>query len=500
MMASLREAAALVPGAVTVGDPGTVFARVHTDTRTLRPGDLFVALRGERFDGHDFLPQAAAAVAVAAVAAHGLGREGVPGGLPGLRVADPLAALQALAAGWRARWTGPLAAVTGSNGKTTVTQMLASILRAALGERALATEGNLNNHIGVPLTLLRLRPAGAQTHVAAVLELGTNHPGEIALLARLAAPTVALVNNAQREHQEFLDGVEVVARENGSVLTALPHDGVAVFPCDDPMTPLWRTLAGARRVMCFARVRPGPPGEVASEPQPEDVVQGRATWDAAQAAWQLEIAARTGRMRTTLALPGLHNVDNALAAAATALALGLPPQAIEQGLRDFRAVAGRSRVRALRCDGRPLTLVDDSYNANPDSVRAAIDMLAAMPGPRWMLLGDMAEVGAQGPAFHAEVGAWARARGLDALWCVGPACAEAAAAAGPAARHFADVEAAQAALRMPGGCPPAASVLVKGSRSMRMARLVQTLVTLAAAEEPAARATAAADAEARHAA
>jgi UDP-N-acetylmuramoyl-tripeptide--D-alanyl-D-alanine ligase len=498
MMTTLGDARSLIPGAVVVGEAAVAFDRVHTDTRTLRAGDLFVALRGERFDGHDFLAAARAAGAVAAIAEGGLAAPGAADAMPGLQVPDTLVALQALAAGWRARWLGPLLAVTGSNGKTTVTQMLASIARAAHGPLALATEGNLNNHIGVPLTLLGLRLGGAEPHAIAVLELGTNHPGEIALLARIAAPTVALINNAQREHQEFLDGIEAVARENGSVIEALPADGVAVFPADDAMTPLWRELAGARRVVTFARLAPQgaapglPSGDPADAPSRSAWggpvgrhplagaadVHARAVWDAAAAAWQLTLQTPVGDAVCRLALPGLHNVDNALAATATALAAGIPLAAIAQGLEAFQAVGGRSRVQSIRLDGRAVTLVDDSYNANPDSVRAAIDLLAALPGPRWMLLGDMAEVGSQGPAFHAEVGAWARQRGLDALWCVGPACATAATAAGPIARHFADVESARAVLDAPGARPAAASVLVKGSRSMRMERLVQALQTL----------------------
>jgi UDP-N-acetylmuramoyl-tripeptide--D-alanyl-D-alanine ligase len=228
---TLAEAASLVPGAAVVGDAARAFERVHTDTRSLRPGDLFVALKGERFDAHDFLPQARAAGAVAAIASHGLAEAG----LDGLRVDDPLAALQTLAAGWRRRFDLPVIAVAGSNGKTTVTQMIASILRAAHGPAAHATAGNLNNHIGVPLTVLGLAPA----HRAAVIELGMNHPGEIAVLARIAQPTVAVVNNAQREHQEFMATVEAVARENGGAIEALPDDGIAVFPATDAWASVW---------------------------------------------------------------------------------------------------------------------------------------------------------------------------------------------------------------------------------------------------------------------
>lgn len=242
-MMTLQQALQWLPSARLVGDGMLRFQRVHTDTRSLQPGDLFVALRGERFDAHDFLAQAKSAGAVAALAEHGLGAE-----LPGLLVADSKQALGQLAAGWRSQFSLPLIAVTGSNGKTTVTQMMASILRAWKHDGAFATEGNFNNDIGVPLTLLRLRA----THQAGVVELGMNHPGEIASLAAMTRPTVALVNNAQREHLEFMATVEAVARENGAVIAALPASGVAVFPADEMYTPLWRELAGARAVLTFA--------------------------------------------------------------------------------------------------------------------------------------------------------------------------------------------------------------------------------------------------------
>jgi UDP-N-acetylmuramoyl-tripeptide--D-alanyl-D-alanine ligase len=447
-MMTLALARDLLPGSVLVGEGAVKFGRVHTDTRTLRAGDLFVALHGERFDGHDHLAQARDAGAVAALAERGLGA-----GLPGLRVPDTLQALQQLAAAWRARFALPLIAVTGSNGKTTVTQMVASILHAWQGEGALATAGNLNNHIGVPLTLLRLRQDGPIRHRAAVVELGMNHPGEIALLARIAAPTVALVNNAQREHQEFMAGVEAVARENGSVIEALAEGGTAVFPADDAYTALWRALAGPRRVLTFA-------------PEGADV-SAQASWESTASEWALTLRTPAGVAATTLRAPGRHNLRNALAAAACALAAGAPLAAVAQGLAAFAPVAGRSQVSQLRLGGRELTLIDDSYNANPDSVLAAIDVLADLPGPRWLLLGDMGEVGRQGPQFHAEVGAHARRRGIEAVWTAGALSAHAG-----AARHFGSVASLLLALDE---APRAASVLVKGSRFMKMEQVVQAL-------------------------
>jgi len=341
-------------------------------------------------------------------------------------------------------------AVTGSNGKTTVTQMLAAILRAHAGEAALATRGNLNNHIGVPLMLLALRAS----HRVAALELGTNHPGEIALLADLTRPTVALINNAQREHQEFLLGLEAVARENGSVIERVPALGTVVLPLADAFTPLWRALAGARRVITFGF-------------ESDADVSGEAQWHAAQACWHLALRTPQGRIDTTLAQPGRHNALNALAATACALAAGVPLAAVAAGLAAFEPVAGRSRLLRLRRDSAAVTLIDDSYNANPDSVRAAIDVLAELPGPRWLVLGDMGEVGEQGPAFHAEVGAYARERGIEAVWSAGALCAGLG-----VGRHFADAPAIVAALAE---APPAASVLVKGSRFMKMPQVVQAL-------------------------
>jgi len=444
-MLTLHEAAALLPGATLVGSGSVAFDRVASDTRTLRSGDLFVALRGERFDGHDFIAAARAAGAVAALAEHGLGAA-----MPGLQVADTRVALQQLAAAWRARFALPLVAVTGSNGKTTVTQMVASILRAAHGEAAFATQGNLNNHIGVPLTLLRLRA----THRAGVVELGMNHVGEIAELARIARPTIALVNNAQREHQEFMAGVEAVARENGAAIEALPADGCAVLPAGDAYTGLWRELAGARRVLTFAL-------------QGSADVTGRALWQGGM--WLLHVATPAGEVSTTLHAAGLHNVKNALAAAACALAAGIAPAAIGQGLADFRPVAGRSQSQSIRLHGREVTLVDDSYNANPDSVIAAIEVLAGLPGPRWLVLGDMGEVGERGPEFHAEVGEVARRRGIETVWTAGTLSAHAR-----ATRHFADVP---ALLQVLAEAPAAASVLVKGSRFMAMERVVKALAS-----------------------
>ncbi|MFM6996219.1 MAG: UDP-N-acetylmuramoyl-tripeptide--D-alanyl-D-alanine ligase [Limnohabitans sp.] len=455
MQLTLAQAMQALPQArlQAAADPSALrIQRVHTDTRTLQPGDLFVALRGERFDANAFIAQAAAQGAVAVLCEPAGADAAAAAGCPALLVPDTRAALGQLAAHWRQGFAGPLIAVTGSNGKTTVTQMLASILRAHAGEQALATEGNFNNDIGVPLTLLRLRPE----HRIAVLELGMNHPGEIAQLAAWAQPTVALVNNAQREHQEFMGSVEAVAQENGAVLQALPAHGVAVFPQDETHTPVWQALAGARRVIGF--------GAAGSAPVWADALQ----WVGDH--WCFDLHTPQGQWGQRLHIAGRHNVRNALAACAAALGAGVPVAAIEAGLTAFAPVRGRSRALRL---GAHRTLVDDTYNANPDSVRAAIDVLAELPGPRLLVLGDMGEVGAQGPQYHTEVGAYAQARGVEALWGLGELAAHAV-AAHPAGVHHPD--AAALLQRVQDGALAYASVLVKGSRFMKMERIVQALL------------------------
>ena len=460
-MMTLAQAHALLPTSMLVGDGATEVLRVHSDTRSLQRGDLFVALKGENFDAHDFLAQAKASGAAAAIAERGLAEAG----LPGLQVADVQAALTALAHAWRRRFHLPLIAVTGSNGKTTVTQMIATILRAWLGDSAFATAGNLNNHIGVPLTLLRLRQDDIAHHRAGVVELGMNHPGEIAALAALTAPTVALVNNAQREHQEFMASVEAVANENGAVISALGASGTAVFPADDQHAPIWHQLAGNRPTLTFALTGAAD-------------VTCHAEWVGGH--WALLLQTPAGASTVQLRVAGWHNVKNALAAAACALAAGCPLDAIRRGLEAFAPVKGRSQIKHYQRDGQTVTLIDDTYNANPDSVRAAIEVLGSLPGPRWLVLGDMGEVGDNGPAFHREVGAFAKARGIDALWTVGTAATHAAEAFS-GARHFEDMPSLLTALPL---APICAAIVVKGSRFMKTEQVVAALVETSSADQP----------------
>ena len=433
------------------GDGDVLIQRVHTDSRTCQAGDLFVALKGEHFDANDFLPQVAAYGASAALAERGLDTVN----LAGLQVPDTRIALGQLAKGWRAQFNLPVIAVTGSNGKTTVTQMLASILRTGWGDDALATQGNLNNDIGVPQTLLRLR----DNHRCAVVELGMNHPGEIAGLAGMTQATVALVNNAQREHQEHMATVEAVALENGEAIQALPAHGIAVFPADDAYTTLWQALAGPRQCLHFSLT-----GEAHVQLIKADWLNGH---------WAVQAQTPAGVLHTQLHIAGRHNVGNALAATACALAAGVSLDVIAQGLRSFEPVKGRSRAFAIHCQGREITVVDDTYNANPDSVRAAIEVLAELPVPRLLVLGDMGEVGSQGPEFHQEVGLLAQQMGIEHVLCLGDLAAHTARACGPKAQHMTDIDTLNQ--RVLQQLPQLGSVLVKGSRFMKMERVIEAI-------------------------
>ena len=440
-MMSLLEAAAVLGGRASGADAR--FDGVSSDSRALKRGELFVALRGERFDGHDFLAGAAARGAAGALV-DGAYRGPFP--LPVVIVDDTRLGLGALARHWRARFSPALVAVAGSNGKTTVKEMLAAILRQHAGEHAvLATAGNFNNDIGLPLTLLRMR----REHRWCAIELGMNHRGEIPYLAGIAAPTVAVVNNAQREHLEFMNSVEDVAAENSAVYDALPTDGVAVVNADDAQAAFFRGRTGGRRVVDFGLGA--------------GAVSGR--YELKHLSSEIRIRTPAGQTHATLAIPGIHNVRNALAAAACAHAAGVSMASIGHGLSAFRPYTGRLQVQ--QTEGG-VTVIDDSYNANPDSVRAAIDVLASCPGPTLLVLGDMGEVGDQGPEFHREVGAYARMRGVNGLLAIGEATAHAVAAFGPGARHFARLEELVSAIE-------GRTVLIKGSRFMKMERVVAAL-------------------------
>jgi UDP-N-acetylmuramoyl-tripeptide--D-alanyl-D-alanine ligase len=444
-MMSLAEAAAAMQGRMAGTD--VRFSGVSTDSRGIGRGELFVAIRGERFDGHEFLGMAASRGASAALVDERFSAAPPPP-LPVVVVDDTRKGLGRLACHWRRRFAPAVIGIAGANGKTTTKEMLASVLRAHAGEAAvLATRGNLNTDIGVPLTVLQL----SQAHRYFAVELGMNHPGEIEWLAAIAQPTIGLVTNAQREHMEFMGSVEASARENSQVFRVLPAAGVAVVNADDDCRAIFLEAAGRRRVVEFGLDRAAAvTGGYALKPLASDIV----------------VRTPEGETRALLAIPGMHNVRNAMAAAACAHAAGIPAATIGRGLAAFRPYAGRMQVKRARGGA---TVLDDSYNANPDSVRAAIEVLAACAAPTALVLGDMGEVGAQGPQFHREVGAFARERGIGALYTLGEASREAVAAFGRGGRHFDSLEHLLSAL------PAGATVLVKGSRFMRMERVVAAL-------------------------
>jgi UDP-N-acetylmuramoyl-tripeptide--D-alanyl-D-alanine ligase len=444
-MMDLAEAARAVDGRASGANPA--FSGVSTDSRAVAPGDLFVALAGERFDGHDYVAEALRRGAAAALVSRPVG---AAGDFPQVLVADTKAGLGRLAAAWRARFSLPVAALTGSNGKTTVKEMVAAILAAHCGGRGdvLATEGNLNNDIGLPLMLLRLR----DHHRFGVFEMGMNHAGEIDYLARLAAPGVALVNNAQRAHVGLLGSVEAIARAKGEIYGGLAPGGIALVNADDAYAGYWRGLADGRRVVTFGMTASsdvrGTPGEGA----------------------QLRLVTPVEAFAVTLQVPGEHNARNAIAACALAFALDIPWQAIQTGLEAF--TGARGRLERKRAAGGA-TLFDDTYNANPDSMRAAIRVLAAEPGRRVFVMGDMGELGGGEGALHAEIGEFARGAGIDRLLALGPQSRRAVEAFGAGAAHFEDLESLVAAAQAE--ALAGVAVLVKGSRFMRMERVVERL-------------------------
>ncbi len=466
-MMTLHQASQWIGSAELIGNGQTKLTRVHTDSRSIEPGDLFVALKGERYDANEFLTDAATKGAAAIICES---RESLlKAGLPGLVVSDTRAALGVLATAWREQFKLPLIAVTGSNGKTTVTQMIAAILRVYRPTSMLATQGNFNNDIGVPLTLLRIRAE----HQIAVLELGMNHPGEIAHLAMMAKPSVALVNNAQREHLEFMATLDAVAHENGSVIGCLPANGVSVYPSADEFSPSWHDLSGHRAQLTFG---------IASGSEPSMNSNARLTSGAdvscalpewIDGAWRLQVITPAGDLQVNLRIAGAHNVKNALAAIACTLACGVPLEAIARGLDSFEPVKGRTRALFGDINGTKFTLIDDTYNANPDSVRAAIDVLAGLPHPRLLVLGDMGEVGSNGPRFHAEAGEYAKALGIESLITVGDLSAIASAQFGSGIHKAKMVDVKKVVLE---ALPLHHSILVKGSRFMQMEQIVEAIM------------------------
>jgi UDP-N-acetylmuramoyl-tripeptide--D-alanyl-D-alanine ligase len=425
------------------------FGAVASDTRTLPPGALFVALRGPRFDANQFVAAAADAGAAGAIvdrlAAHPL---------PHILVGDTLAALQTYATAWRDRFEGPVVAVAGSNGKTTTKGMTAAIL--ARRGPTLATQGNLNNHIGVPLTLLRLQP----TDRAAVIELGANRIGDVADLMALVRPSVGLITNAGAEHLEFFGDLDGVARGEGETVAHLGGDAVAVINADDPYADYWRGVSRAGRLLSFGLA---------------------ASADFRAVDWQVGIAAGEFLTRFTLHCPlgelrirlhagGAHNLINALGSAAAASAAGATLAEIGAGLEDFRAVAGRLQ---LKPGSRGSSIIDDSYNANPSSVRAGLDVLGSLPGRKWLVFGDMGELGGHAASSHSEVGAYARRCGVERLFALGTLTPGTVASFGVGGEWFADAE--SMVRRLEAELAAGVTVLVKGSRVNRLERVVAAL-------------------------
>jgi UDP-N-acetylmuramoyl-tripeptide--D-alanyl-D-alanine ligase len=435
----------------TLAGADAPYSDVVSDSRTLSAGQLFVALRGPHFDGHDFL-----AAALAAGAAGALVEAAQPLALPQIVVGDTQAALTQAAGVWRADFQGPLVGVAGSNGKTTAKEMLAAILGQA-GD-CLATRGNLNNHIGVPLTLLRLMPA----HRFAVIEIGANHPGEVAALAQLARPTVGMITNAGAEHLEGFGSLEGVARAEGEMVAGLAPAATAVLNADDEFAGLWRGLTRARIVTFGVRT-----------PADFSASEVRASVGGAGFRTHFRLLSPEGNTPIELCVGGTHNVANALAAAAAAASAGATLEHIAAGLARVRAVSGRLQFKQAQ---NGAWLIDDSYNANPSSMRAAIEVLSSVAGRRWLVLADMAELGAHADEAHAEIGEFARAQGVERLYATGTLARRAAESFGAGAHWFADIAALIAALTA--ALEAAGSqvrILIKGSRCNRLERVVGAL-------------------------
>ncbi|WP_028240325.1 UDP-N-acetylmuramoyl-tripeptide--D-alanyl-D-alanine ligase [Stutzerimonas azotifigens] len=454
MLDALTLSAAAGPLGGRLAGADARFDSVSTDSRTLAAGALFVALTGPRFDGHDYLAEVAAKGAAAAL----VEREVPDVALPQLVVADTRVALGRLAAFNRAAFQGPVAAITGSSGKTSVKELLASILRAAFGEQAVhATRGNLNNDLGVPLTLLELAPA----HRAAVIELGASRVGEIAYTAGLTRPQVSLINNAGTAHVGEFGGPEKIVEAKGEILEGLAEDGIAVLNRDDPAFDVWKTRAAGRRVLSFGLESPL-----------ADFYAGSIAYDL-RGCPNFTLMGPAGQARVQLNLLGRHNVANALAAAAAAHALGVSLEHIAAGLQSLQPVKGRAVAELI---GGGVRLIDDSYNANPASMCAAVDILTGFSGRRVLALGDMGELAQWAEQGHRQVGQYAADK-VDALYAVGPLMVHAVAAFGEGARHFDDQAALIEALRAEQG--QATTILVKGSRSAAMDKVVAALRTSA---------------------
>lgn len=457
-MMDLQQAALLTEGSAL--GPAVDFNAVSTDSRAITPGHLFVALRGERFDGHDFVEQVLQQGAAAAMVDRRwvAERPADAPALPLLVVDDTRLGLGRLAAGWRARFSLPLIGVTGSNGKTTVKEMCAAILRAQARQdgvdpdlAVLATRGNLNNDIGLPLMLLRL----TGNHRYAVIEMGMNHPGEIGYLTGLARPTVALVNNAQRAHLQGMGNVEEVAIEKGAIYSGLSAEGVAVVNADDAFVEMWRNCNEGRRIVTFGL-------NSCADVSARCTMRGFSS--------DLDLSTPWGAATIRLQVPGVHNARNALAAAAACLSGGVSLAAVVDGLSGYAGTPGRLHVRKGL---KAAVVIDDSYNANPDSMRAGIAVLASTPGRKILVIGDMGEIGEQSFQYHDEIGGYAKSEGVDFLFGLGEMSEVAARNFGEGGHHFTRLDDLVAAVKAEMNADTV--VLVKGSRFMKMERVVEAI-------------------------
>ncbi|HEX3396283.1 MAG TPA: UDP-N-acetylmuramoyl-tripeptide--D-alanyl-D-alanine ligase [Steroidobacteraceae bacterium] len=447
MKRTLREAAR-VTGGELIGEDRP-YGCVCTDSRTLKPGALFVALRGPNFDGAAFVAAAAAQGAIGALV-----ERATSSALPQVRVPDTLRALQDLAKNWRADFTLPVIAVAGSNGKTTAKEMTAAILsRMGL---CMATHGNLNNHIGVPVTLMRLEPS----HRSAVIEMGANAIGDVAALMRIAQPTVGLITNAGAEHLEGFGDLDGVARGEGETVSCLGAEGTAVINADDAYAGYWRGISGAKHSVTFGVHK-------SADFSATNIFQGI---ERGEFATRFTLVSPLGERAIMLKAGGAHNIGNALAAAAAASAAGASLDDIASGLADFRAVSGRLQLKA---GTRGSWIIDDSYNANPSSVRAALEVLRSLGGATWLVLGDMAELGDVSHDSHAHIGAYARECGIKRLFAVGPLSSRAVETFGSGGEWFADAD--SLTRRLQAELAPGVTVLIKGSRINRLERVVQAL-------------------------
>jgi UDP-N-acetylmuramoyl-tripeptide--D-alanyl-D-alanine ligase len=461
MKRTLDEAARVVGGEL-IGEDRR-YGCVCTDSRTLKPGALFVALRGPNFDGAAFVQAAAAQGAIGALV-----ERATPGVLPQVVVPDTLRALQELAKNWRADFTLPVVAVAGSNGKTTAKEMTAAILsRMGL---CMATHGNLNNHIGVPVTLMRLEAS----HRSAVIEMGANAIGDVAALMRIAQPTVGLITNAGAEHLEGFGNLDGVAKGEGETVSCLGADGTAIINADDAYAGYWRGISGAKRIVTF-----GVHGH--ADFTAKNIFQGI---ERGEFATRFTLNCPLGERAIMLKAGGAHNIGNALAAAAAASAAGASLEDIALGLADFRAVAGRLQLKA---GARGSWIIDDSYNANPSSVRAALEVLRSLSGATWLVLGDMAELGESSQDSHAHIGSYARDCGVKRLFAMGPLSSRAVETFGSGGEWFADAD--SLARRLQAELTPGVTVLIKGSRVNRLERVVQALTGGGAGPNPMMRAS-----------